>query len=68
MSFVTQDKFGNDRMVVGLKDKKGNGFPKGFAKIGGKLFKIEYSESNKEGVEGWVTITKTKKRNTSNSF
>ncbi|GEL11814.1 hypothetical protein SAMN05192550_2810 [Flavobacterium glycines] len=56
-----QDKFGNPQVVVGLKDKSGSGYPKGFIEIGGSLFKITTSPSNKEGVHEWVTLTKMQK-------
>ena len=57
------DRFGNEQVVVGLKDKKGTGFPKGYIEIGNQLFKITTSASNKDGVHEWVTLTKMKKQN-----
>lgn len=59
-----QDRFGNPQVVVGLKDKKGTGYPVGYIEIGGQLFKVTTSPSNKEGVLEWVTLTKMAKRNT----
>lgn len=56
------DRFGNEQVVVGLKDKKGTGFPKGYIEVKGDLFKITTSQSNKEGVMEWVTLTKMKKQ------
>lgn len=56
------DRFGNEQVVVGLKDKKGSGFPKGYLEISGQLYKITTSRSNKDGVEEWVTVTKMKKQ------
>lgn len=56
------DRFGNEQAVVGLKDKKGTGYPKGYIEIKGDLFKITTSPSNKEGVHEWVTLTKMKKQ------
>jgi hypothetical protein len=58
---ANQDRFGNEQVVVGLKDKKGTGYPKGYIEIGNQLFKITTSPSNKEGVHEWVTLTKMKK-------
>jgi hypothetical protein len=66
MAFVTKDKFGNNKMVVSLKDKKGNGYPKGYGEIKGKLYKFEYSDAKKDGVEGWVSVTEVSKRDNSN--
>jgi hypothetical protein len=57
------DRFGNPQVVVGLKDKKGTGFAKGFIEIKGQLYKITTSPSNKEGVEEWVTLTQMPKQN-----
>lgn len=62
MAFVTKDKFGNTKMVIGLKDKKGSGFPKGYGEIKGKLYKFEVSEANKDGIEKWVTVTEVEKK------
>ncbi|MFN5771563.1 hypothetical protein [Flavobacterium sp.] len=64
---ISTDRFGNPYQVVGLKDTKGTGFPKGYAELGGKLYKIEVSDSKKEGVEAWVRITRVEqnKRQTS---
>lgn len=64
---VGSDRFGNPQIVVGLKipqNSKSN-FPRGFAEIGGQLYKITYSPSKKDGVEHWVSITKVPKRNNS---
>lgn len=65
---VSKDRFGNDYILVGLKDKRGTGFPKGYCEIKGQLYKVEFSESRKEGTEGWVKLTKVQKRNSSSSF
>lgn len=65
---VSKDRFGNDYILVGLKDKKGTGFPKGYAEIKGQLYKIEFSESKKEGTEGWVKLTKVVKQKSSGQF
>jgi len=55
------DKFGNPQEVIGLKDKNGSGYPRGFFTVGNRLFKVTSSPSNKDGVERWVTITEMKK-------
>jgi hypothetical protein len=57
-----EDRFGNPQVVIGLKDKKGTGYPKGYFEVGNKLFKVTTSPSNKEGVHEWVTVTEMKKR------
>lgn len=62
------DRFGNEQVVVGLKDKKGTGYPKGYIEIGSSLFKITTSPSNKEGVHEWVTLTKMKKNQGARGF
>ena len=62
-----KDRFGNDYAVIGCKDKKGTGYPVGYITIGGKTFKLEPSEANKEGVAMWIRVTKMQKR-TSNGF
>lgn len=59
---IGTDRFGNPQAIVGMKDKKGNGFPYGFVEIKGTLYKVEVSNSNKEGVEAWVKITKVTPR------
>lgn len=64
---MSVDKFGNSYAVVSCKDKKGTGFPKGFIEIKGKLYKLEPSPSQKEGVDMWIRVTEMKKQN-SNSF
>mgnify|MGYP000364261049 CR=1 FL=1 len=56
------DKFGNKYTVVGCKDKKGDGFPKGYIELSGKLYKLEPSKSNKEGVDVWIRVTEVKKQ------
>ena len=56
-----EDKFRQQYTVVGCKDKKGTGFPKGYLKIGGQLYKLEPSPAQKEGVETWIRVTKMKR-------
>lgn len=65
---ANQDRFGNPQVVVGLKDKKNTGYPKGYFKIGNQLYKVTTSPSNKDGVHEWVTVTKMKKNQGSNGF
>lgn len=65
---VSKDRFGNDYILVGLKDKKGTGYPKGYAEIKGQLYKIEVSDSKKEGTEAWVKLTKVVKQKSPGSF
>ncbi len=66
--FIKNDAFGNPFQVVGCRDKKGTGFSKGFVELGGKLYKIEPSKADKEGVDAWVRITLMKKDNRTTSM
>lgn len=59
---ISTDRFGNPYQLVGCKDKKGNGFASGYIELGGKLYKIEPSEAQKEGVMYWVKVTQVKKQ------
>lgn len=59
---ISTDRFGNPYQVVGCKDKKGSGFASGYVELGGKLYKIEPSEAQKDGVMYWVKITKVDKK------
>lgn len=59
---ISIDKFGNPYQLIGCKDKKGTGFSKGHVKLGGKLYKIEPSVAQKDGVEFWVKITQVKQQ------
>ncbi|MEA9415918.1 hypothetical protein [Flavobacterium sp. PL02] len=59
---ISTDRFGNPYQLVGCKDKKGTGFYSGYMELGGKLYKIEPSPANKEGVGYWVKVTLVKKR------
>jgi len=68
MASVTKDRFGNDQMIIGLKDKKGTGFGKGYFEVKGTLFKVEVSPARKEGVTDWVKITKVDRTKRSKSF
>lgn len=62
--FIKNDRFGNPFQVVGCKPNKG-GYPVGYAELSGKLYKIEPSESKKDGVDMWVKITQVKKNQNS---
>lgn len=65
---ISTDRFGNAYQVIGCRDKKGTGFPYGYVELGGKLYKIEPSESKKDGVDMWVKITAVKKQNRATSM
>jgi hypothetical protein len=65
---VSTDRFGNLYQLIGCKDKKGTGFSSGYVELGGKLYKIEPSVAQKDGVEFWVKITAVKKRSTASSM
>lgn len=67
MAIYKQDRFGNRQAVVALIDKRGNGYPRGFVKVGGKNYKVEYSESNKDGVDGWVSLTLVTRKSNKNN-
>ena len=60
---ISTDKFGNPYQVIGCKDKNGSGFPKGYVELGGKLYKLEPSPAQKDGVETWIRVTQMKKQN-----
>lgn len=60
--YIKTDRFGNPYQVIGCKDERGTGFPKGYIELGGKLYKIEPSKASKEGVEVWVKVTQVKKQ------
>ena len=67
--FISNDRFGQPYQVVGCKPNKNNAdFCAGYAELGGKLYKIEPSKAEKEGVTAWVKITLVKKRPTSSSM
>lgn len=66
--FINTDKFGNPYQVIGCRDKKGTGFSKGFVELGGKLYKLEPSTANKEGVEAWVRVTLMDKKKVQTSM
>lgn len=60
--FIKNDRFGNPFQVIGCKDVKGTGFPKGYVELGGKLYKLEPSQAKKDGVEVWIKVTAVKKQ------
>jgi hypothetical protein len=59
---ISTDRFGNPYQLIGCKDKKGNGFASGYIELGGKLYKVEPSTAQKDGVLYWVKITAVKKQ------
>lgn len=59
---VSLDRFGNNYQVIGCKDKKETGFPKGYIELKGVLYKLEPSEAKKDGVDYWVKVTEMKKQ------
>lgn len=65
---ISTDRFGNPYQLIGCKDKKGNGFAQGYIELGGKLYKIEPSVAQKDGVEFWVKVTQVKKQNKATSM
>jgi hypothetical protein len=66
---ISTDKFGNPYQLVSCKDKKGTGvFCSGYIELGGKLYKVEPSIAQKDGVMMWVRITAMKKRPTNSSM
>ena len=62
------DRFGNQFTVVGCKDKKASGYPKGYVEIAGQLYRLEPSRANKEGVDMWIRVTKMQKRSSGSRF
>lgn len=54
-----EDRFGQLTMLVACKPNK-NGYPVGYLEIGGKLYKLEPSQANKEGVLYWIKATQCK--------
>jgi hypothetical protein len=61
---VSKDRFGNDYTVIGCKpDKKNAAFNHGYVTIKGTNYKVEVSNSNKDGVSYWVKLTKMPPRN-----
>lgn len=59
--YIKNDRFGNPYQVIGCKPNKG-GFPVGYVELGGKLYKIEPSDAQKDGVAMWVKVTQVKKQ------
>ncbi|MGL2966087.1 hypothetical protein [Flavobacterium sp. XGLA_31] len=61
---ISTDRFGNSYQVIGCKPSKKNpDFAVGYVELGGKLYKLEPSEANKDGVSFWVRVTHVKKQN-----
>jgi hypothetical protein len=65
---ISTDRFGNKYQVIGCKDKKETGFPKGYIELGNKLYKLEPSKANKDGIDVWIKVTEVKKRSTNASM
>lgn len=65
--YIKKDRFGNDYQVVGAKENK-NGYPVAYVELSGKLYKIEPSESKKDGVHTWIKVTKVNKQQRSTSM
>ena len=63
--FTNTDRFGNQYTVIGFKPNK-NGYPVGYWESASGLYKLELSNSNKDGVSNWLKITKLQKRNNNN--
>lgn len=61
MAKFTKDNFGNDQMVVGLKDNK-NGFATGYIEIGNKAYRVQISDAKKDGISYWLSFTKVQKK------
>jgi hypothetical protein len=61
--YSSTDRFGRQFTRVGARDKKGNGYAKGYVEIKGKLYQIEVGPSQKEDVEYWLTVTEMPKNN-----
>jgi len=57
------NRFGNAEKVVGIKPNR-NGYPTGYVEIGNQLYQLGVTNSNKDGVEFWVRLTKLAKRPT----
>lgn len=58
---VSTDRFGNPYQLIGCKPNK-NGYPVGYVKLKGQLYKLEPSDSKKEGVENWIKVTAIKEQ------
>ncbi len=65
---VSRDRFGNEFILVGCKDKKGTGYGAGYLEVGGKLFKLEPSPANKDGYSHWIRVTKVEKRKSAKNW
>ncbi len=60
-TFRRADRFGNPTALVGCKNNK-KGYPVGYLEINNCLYKLEPSQSNKDGVAEWIKVTRMKKR------
>lgn len=67
--YARTDRFGNEYQLVGCKPSRRNpDFSVGYLRIGGTLYKLEPSRSNKEGVSEWIRVTKLKSRQSSSRW
>lgn len=67
--YVNTDKYGNPYQVISCKPKKKNpDFNQGWIELQGKLYKLEVSNADKDGVDYWVRVTQQKKDRTSNKM
>ena len=57
-NFLKTDRFGQPFTVVGCKPSKNEDFCAGYVELGGKLYKLEPSDANKDGVKMWIRVTK----------
>jgi len=55
------NRFGNPEVVIGIKPNR-KGYPTGYVELGGKLYQIGVTNSNKDGVLYWVRLTKLQAR------
>lgn len=61
--FIKTDRFGQAYQVIGCKpSKKNEAFCAGYVELGGKLYKLEPSVANKDGVAVWIRVTAVKKQ------
>lgn len=56
-NYIKTDRFGRPYQVIGCRPNK-NDFPVGVVTLGGKRYKLEPSEAQKEGYMYWIKVTK----------
>lgn len=60
---ISTDRFGNPYQIVGCKvNAKNSAFCAGYVELGGKLYKLEPSNANKDGIKAWIRVTQVKKQ------